>query len=94
MKGLSPHLTRDFDPDICEDDLHARQQMESKMNCHDMATKTTARVFMCIKQEDVKYMDVANAAQADYESAAYAIAVVQTDVDLAKSNFRNTNLNK
>ena len=94
MKGLSPHLTRYFDPGICEDDLHDRQQMESKMNHHDMATKTIARLFMCIKQEDVKYMDVAIAAQAVYESAAYAIEVVQTDVDLAKSNYRNTNLNK
>ena len=42
MKGVSPHLTRDFDHDICEDNLNAIQQMENKMNCHDMATKTTA----------------------------------------------------
>ena len=37
---------------------------------------------MSIKQEHVKYMDVANAAQAFYDSAAYAIEVVQSDVDL------------
>ena len=59
-KVLSPHPARDSDTNICEYDLHARQQMESKMNFHHIATNTTALAFMCIKQEYGKYMDVEN----------------------------------
>ena len=40
------------------------KKMEGKMNCHDMATKTTVGVFMDLNQENVKYRDVTNAAQA------------------------------
>lgn len=94
VKGLNPHPARDFDPDICEDDLHARQQMEGKMNYHDMVTKTTTGVFMGMKQENVKYTDVASAAQAAFESAAYAAAAARAAVDLAKIESGNTNLNK
>lgn len=94
MKSLSPHTARDFDPDICEDDLHARQQMEAKMNYHDMITKGTAGLSMGMKQENVKYMDVASAAQAAFESAAYAAAAARAAVDLAKIESGKTNLNK
>lgn len=85
---------RRFDPDICEDDLPAKQQMEGKMNYHDMFTKTTAEGFMGMKQENVKYTDVASAAQAAFESAAYAAAAARAAVDLAKIESGNTNPNK
>ena len=68
MKALSPHPTRDPNPDICEDDLHAGQHREGKMKCHDMTTKTVAGVFMDLNQENLKYMDVADAGKTPFES--------------------------
>ena len=37
--------------------------MEGKMNCHDMATKTTTGVIMGLNKENVKHTDMTNAAQ-------------------------------
>ena len=38
------------------------------MKCHDMATKTAVGVFMDLNQENVKYMDVADAGKTPFES--------------------------
>ena len=38
------------------------------MKCHDMATKTVVGVFMDLNQENLKYMDVADARQTSFES--------------------------
>ena len=48
---------------------------------------------MCIKLEDVKCMDVANATQAVNELISYKITVVKTNDNLTKSKLGNTNLN-
>ena len=46
------------------------------MKCHDMATKTAAGAFMGLTQENVKYMDVADAGQTPFKSDAYAAVAV------------------
>ena len=74
MKGLSPHPTKYSDSDICEDDLHAIQLMEGGMNFLDMPL--FPGVFMGIKQENVKYMDVIDVAQTVFESDIYATTIV------------------
>ena len=38
------------------------------MKCHDMATKTAARVFMNLNKENLKYMDVADVGKTPLES--------------------------
>ena len=38
------------------------------MKSHDMATKTAVGVFINLNQENLKYMDVADAGQTPFES--------------------------
>ena len=46
------------------------------MNYHDMIRKTTAGLSMGMKQESVKYTDVASATQAAFESTLYALSLI------------------
>ena len=47
--------------------------MEGKMNYHDMIIKTNVGLSMGMKQESMKYTDVASFAQAAFESASYSL---------------------
>ena len=46
------------------------------MKCHDMATKTAIGAFLGLNQENVKYMDVADAGKTPFKSDAYAAVAV------------------
>ena len=46
------------------------------MNYHDMITKTTTGLSMGMKQESVKYTDVASVVHATIESIDYALYLV------------------
>ena len=46
------------------------------MNYHDMIIKTNVGLSMGMKQESMKYTDVASFAQAAFESASYSLRLL------------------
>ena len=66
--NLWVHIQQEILILTCEVDLHAGQQREGKMKCHDMATKTVVVVFMDLNQENLKYMNVDDAGKTPFES--------------------------